>query len=221
MKTKLLVCFFAMVMLLGFTTVSMADDIQNGDQVYIVDGIGDVGGGIFIVTDLNYKPLFESFCLELNEGLNHDPFTVHIDSYAVAGGTAGVVEVSPGVFGDPLSIGSAYLYFSFRNGTIPDFNKDDVGDVDALQYAFWVLEEAMIFDANNSIYPWASKVTDYIAFANSSDWKDIDGVAVLNLTNTLGENQQSMLTLVPEPMTLLLLGLGLLGLGITGRKLKK
>jgi hypothetical protein len=222
MKTKLISCLFWLMMLFAFSPAAMADSLQDGDQVYVLKGIGSVGVG-YTIADLSLKPLFPTFCLELNEYLDGQPLTVHIDTYAIAGGLGGV---NPGDPGDYISIPTAFLYFSFRNGTIPDFDVTSYDDVSALEFAFWILEdEKKLADVNPLLYSWYPKLIEYLDFAQSSDWTDIDGVAVLNLSHTNVDGvviqNQSFLTLVPEPMTLLLLGLGLLGLGITGRKLKK
>lgn len=227
MKTKLISCLLALLMIFAFSTGVMADSLQNGDQVYIGDGIGDVGGGIFIVKDITYQPLFESFCLEQNENLQNAPFTVNIDTYVVGGGLGGVEEISPGVYGDPISIATAYLYFSFRNDSIPGFDKTSIDDVDALQFAFWVLENEWPEGAVPALY--ATRAAEFIDFAESSDWNNIRNVRVLNLSsestipglNEIIVQRQSMLTLVPEPMSLLLLGLGLLGIGITRKRFAK
>jgi hypothetical protein len=219
MKTKLIACFFAVVMLFAFSTVAMADSIKDGDQVYVAK---TNGGDMFLVKNLSLTPLFYTFCLELNEYLDGQPFTAHIDTYAIAGGIGGVL---PGDPGDYISNKTAYLYFNFRNGTLPDFNIGNVENNNALAFAFWILEEERTLASVNpvlyaSFYP---QLIEYLAFADSTSWVvgDIGNVRVLNVTDASGVNKQSFLTLVPEPMSLLLLGLGLLGLGMTRRQINK
>jgi hypothetical protein len=54
---------------------------------------------------------------------------------------------------------------------------------------------------------------------STGEWSGLGNVRVLNLVNIdTDANQQSLLTLVPEPMTLLLLGFGLVGLAGLRRK---
>jgi hypothetical protein len=138
-------------------------------------------------------------------------FFFTIDNVAIAGGIGGG---SP----DPLDPMTAYLYTQFRMGTLGGFNSAVVADVDGLQNAIWYIENEI------TVLP-TGLATTYYNEAVLANWTDLGQVAVRNLYtyNTDGKivNKQSVVTMVPEPMTLLLLGFGLLGLGITRRKLKK
>lgn len=205
MKRKLLACFFALFMLFALTTVSMANP-----KVFLTEGPGTTIGGIFNVYEDAVVPpytfLFQSFCLELNEGISMGtPYTYSIDTAAVAGGYGGG---SP----DPLDAKTAYLYYSFITGTLADFSIANVADVDGLQYAIWYIENEI------NALP-VGKATTYYDAAVAAGWTDINGVRVFNLYD--GQiNKQSLLIYVPEPLSLILFGLGLLGLGIT-RRIKK
>ncbi len=205
MRRKLTVCCFVLVMLFALTTISMASP-----KVFLTDGLGTTSGGIFNVYEDAVLPpytfLFQSFCLELNEGISMGtPYTYSINTAAVNGGNGGG---SP----DPLDAKTAYLYYSFITGTLADFSISNVTDVDALQYAIWYIENEI------AALP-LGKATAYYDAAVSAGWTDLNGVRVFNLYD--GQiNKQSLITYVAEPMSLILFGLGLLGLGIT-RKIKK
>lgn len=201
MKTKLISCLFAVVMLCAFSTVAMADPVYFG-QVTITPGnpyiVNVVGGGSF-----------ESFCLEMNEFIaGGNIYDAYLNpAGAVAGGNGGG---NP----DPLDIKTIYMYTNFMSGA--SYNPA------ALQVAIWFVEDESPYDVV-SYQSYKTLADSYIAAAEAdiaNGWQPTGGVYALNLYTLAGAKAQDFLT-IPEPMSLLLLGFGLLGLGITRRKLKK
>lgn len=206
MKKKIIALFFSMAMIVAFGTAGIANPIT------LQDGVGSVNAGIFKVL-INGVYSFDTFCLERSETVNYNtPYNYTINTYAIAGGGGSVGGQ------DDISAATAYLYTQFRAGA---YDKTDADAMSALQVAFWILEDE--YDPSNSttFETYETKAQEYITLAAGAS--GIGNVRVMNLyiTNaTTGaiENKQSMLMLVPEPVTLLLLGLGLLGIGVVKRK---
>lgn len=215
MKKKLIVSLFSLTMLFAFSTVSMADPIAVGDKIVLSQITANTDGGPFNVTAFGSNDvLFITFCLERNEWTSV-PLTVSsIADSAVMGGLGGG---NP----DALDERSAFLYYQFRSGV--------TYNLDALQVAFWAIEQ----EADTSNWEWnkywatygtlAQSYINAAAAAINNGWTNDGKIQVMNVTyveNNVVKQGQSQLVYVPEPMSLLLLGLGMLGLGIT-RKLKK
>ena len=207
------VCLIALAVLLLPGTAAMAYPVQISDEV------GTDGGGMFGVWNADTNQfLFNTYCLERNEYVN---FTQHydytIDPAAEKGGIAGG---SP----DPISPETAFLYFTFRDdATQLGMDVTSVDDVTAFQYAIWYLEN----EVTSIPTFYNTKAQSYLALATAAGWSDIGNVRVLNLTYKDARQNtvlaQSMLTLlpVPEPSILILLGLGIFGVGVASRKVKK
>jgi hypothetical protein len=202
MKRKLLM--LVSIVLLGLLMVSPSVFAYPmiGETIVFGNGMGNGPGGEFTMTGVITYP--NTFCVETGEYLDFGSQFI-VNRYEIPNG------------------GTAWLYYSFVNGTLPGLdsaNYMDAADADALQDAIWKFQGQG--GAANAYWTLANLP------ANQAQWATaLANVVILdmkwkNVVQTTGAfervDAQDVLGIVPEPTTLLLLGLGLLGVGIVSRK---
>jgi hypothetical protein len=208
MKRKLIM--LVSVALLGLLMVSPAVFAYPmvGETVVFGDAMGSGPGGEFTIRNLSNFYYENTFCVETTETLNFGtPYIVN--RYEIPSG------------------GAAWLYYNFVMGTLPGVggvgSYGTPADADALQAAIWQYQSQPFpptYPLNNYYYNLALGQDYTTALAHVVV---LDMVQNVNQTGgttapTIRNIQDVLGASVPEPTTLLLLGLGLLGVGIVSRK---
>jgi len=170
----------------------------------------DLGGLVTI------DGVFQSFCLETEEYISlGQSYNANVNDRAIQGRN--------GATGDPISVGTAWLYSHFRALDLATYNytagSGRNASANALQDAIWWLEveggarNDFINIAAAALGSPGVPLTDAEIRANAAT--GAYGVVVLNLYNSNGTVAQDQLALVPEPTTMIAGALLLLPFGVS------
>lgn len=223
MKKYSMLIAASLMVLFSAMPSAFATPVNVGDLVQFDPGnVQAAGGGEFLVNDESNIFLFGTFCLEKDEFIDYtNKFAVHDISFnAIDGGVGGP---SP----DPISDATAWLYLQYVNGGYGSIVVDgDTYDEANIQEAIWLLEEETNSAAAKSMTLKGLAEIKSAGFVNNIvrvmnlKWTVNSGTPGTPSYRAIGDLAQSML-LVPEPSTMLFLGLGMVGLGfLTRRKLR-
>jgi len=227
------------------TTTLLANQIQVGYSGSSFGPYQTGQGGEFTFNDINpdgwldlsgYVPgktsgfgggsTFQTFCIERGESISGYAATYNaaVNTAAVYGGV--------GPSGDPISVGTGWLYCQFATGTLA-YNYSGTAaqrkaDANLLQRAIWWLEgeSGIGYDGSNPYM--AAVVAHFGSAANAkADGGWLYGVYALNLwkgSDPLQNRAQDSLYYRPVPdggLTVMLLGLGLGSVAFVSRRIRK
>jgi hypothetical protein len=244
MRKKLLfISFLAMIGVIVFTQMAVADytvKTTGNGGTYSGYGPYQTGqGGEFTLDpndDLSWvlgnydsKALlyggtaFQTFCLEENEYIYGN--TVHsatLSNAAIKGGVGGVGSGTA----DPVSVGTARLYYEFAKGSLANYNYSATTAAEvtarkasaaALQQTIWWLEGELSTLSDSNIFKIYILDKYVTAAAAMADNNGAYPVMALNLwalghPGELNYLRQDQLVVTPIPGAIWLLGAGLVGL---------
>lgn len=215
---------------------ALSISVKDGTRVY--SGFGGSTGGLFLITNnTKNKEVFETFCVELDETTAYAQLVEDVSDDKAMNGGRNTDS------GDQLSGSTKWLVAQYYSGAAA------YNDPRAVQLAIWYLEEEYFDNAGNPPDPtsWLDWYTNQVKQKPDND--PLKGpslnaapVAVGYINDALNHsnfqapyilvldtddkkegvgNVGQSYVYVPEPLTISLLGLGLLAVGIGAGRLRK
>ena len=207
---KTLLLLLVLFMVSGVSQVFAYDyGVSVGDKV-VWDGsfVGNGGEFGFTVAESDFN----------NTGFTWSTFCVETTQYLASPGVkmtvTGISDTTTS--NSTLTENAAWLYWNFSENTLAGYDGTS-SDQNDLQQLIW-LELGQI---NSATYNDVTQVNNWLNWASndiSSGWTNNGLVQVLNLGGKQDVLIASTSAPVPEPATMALLGIGLLGLVAVGRK---
>ena len=166
------------------------------DTVYVAPGYGSrnvgTGGEFTLTASGSLTGTFQTFCIEQGEYLSDNTtYNYVINSAAVQGGVGGPDP-------DPISKGTAYLFYNFAKGTLAGYDYTGTTKTQELQNAIWYLEQEIGNPGTNQFLTAVYGLYQRGFAEASADAGGLFGVAVLNLSKAGSPFAQDVLVRNPR-----------------------